>query len=334
MNPVRIATLRYDLPGPVVSDAELAREVGCDEAAIASISGGRLRYSAPDGEGPSHIGLRASQAVLDAHDISVADVDFIVFATNTADYFFPGSGCLLQGMLEAPTIGCLDLRAQCCNFIVGLDVSSRFIATGVYERILLVVAEVPTHHNRMDGEQLALAAGMSDAAVAILLEAGEGAGQFLSAASAIDGSRHKEYWCEGPASRYIEGPGISRGHRLTRAMVEDGRVYPRADLQALRESAARETPAILDQALERAGLEKVDTAIVAHVDSEARAELAAIASKRAGRIVEDDLLYSMGTALPLAFERSRSAGTLAKGESVALVTAGSGASWGAAVLLA
>ncbi len=334
MNPVRIATLRYDLPGAVVSDAQLAGELDCEPADVERISGGRLRYSAPDGEGPSHLALRASQSALSAHGLVVADLDFIVLATNTADYFFPGSACLLQAMLEAPTVGCLDLRAQCSNFIVSLDVSSRFIQTGAYDRILVAVAEVPSHHNRMDGEELALAAGMCDAAVAFVLEKGEGAGQVLSAVSLTDGTLHKDYWCEAPASRYIQSNDIRRGHRMTRAMLDDGLVYPRANLEGLRASAVREMPTLLDRALAEAGLNRVDAAIVAHVDGQARAGLASIALRKAGRIVEDDLLYSMGTALPLAFERARCSGALAPGETVALITAGAGATWGAAVLVA
>jgi 3-oxoacyl-[acyl-carrier-protein] synthase-3 len=332
--PVRIATLRYDLPGPVVSDGELAAELGCGAAELQSYSAGRLRYSAPDGEGPSHLALRATRAALQSLGRDVADLDFIVFATNTPDYFFPGSACCLQAMLEAPTIGCLDVRSQCTNFIVGLDVASRFVATGAYGRIALAVAEVPSHHNRMDGHELTLAAGMSDAAVVALLEPGEGSGQLLSAVSAVDGSRHKEYWCEAPASRHIEGPEIARGHRWTLAMLDDGRVFPRADLEALRETAARETPALLERALADAGLEKVDAAIVAHVDRTAQARLADVASAKSGRIVEDDVLYSMGASLPLAFERLRNSGALEAGETVALLTSGSGASWGAAILVA
>ena len=334
MNPVRIATLRYDLPGPAVTDGELAGELGCSAADVHSYSGGGLRHSAPDGEGPSHLAQRAAVAALESRGLGVDDLDFIIFSTNTADLFFPGSACCLQALLEAPTVGCLDIRSQCTGFIVGLDLASRFVATGTYGRVGLAVAEVPSHHNRMDGQELALAAGMSDAGAVMLVEAGEGSGQVLSAVSAVDGSRHQEYWCEAPASRHLKDTGIKRGHRWTIEMIEAGRIYPKADLPALRETAVREAPAILAEALSRAGLEKVDAAIVAHVDTEARVSLAEIASAKAGRVIDNDLLYSMGASLPIAFERARTSGALAAGETVALLTSGSGASWGAAVVVA
>ena len=73
---------------------------------------------------------------------------------------------------------------------------------------------------------------------------------------------------------------------------------------------------------------------MAHVDTDARASLAEIASAKAGRVVEGDLLYAMGASLPIAFERARTSGAVAAGETVALLTSGSGASWGAAVLVA
>ena len=80
-------------------------------------------------------------------------------------------------------------------------------------------------------------------------------------------SRHQEYWCEAPASKHVESTSIKRGHRWTTEMLEAGLIYPKADLPALRETAVRETPAILAEALSRAGVEKVDAAIVAHVDT-------------------------------------------------------------------
>jgi 3-oxoacyl-[acyl-carrier-protein] synthase-3 len=266
MRPVRIATLRYDLPGAPVADAALGAETGMSLSDIQSWSRGRLRHEAPDGEGPADMAARAAAAALESRGIDASGIDLLLFATNTPDYWFPGSACFLQSLLGAPGIACLDVRSQCTGFVIGLDVARRFVATGAYDRVLLAAGEVPSHHNRRDDGAPALTCAMSDAAAVALVEEGEGEGAILAAACATDGRRHQSYWCEAPAGRNVENTGFSRGQRLTSEMIASGAIYPRADLAALREIALAEVPGILRRALDEAQLSEADAAIVAHVD--------------------------------------------------------------------
>jgi 3-oxoacyl-[acyl-carrier-protein] synthase-3 len=332
MRPARIAALRYDLPGSGVGDDELASELSLAAGEVARWSRSLHRHEAADGEGPADMASRAAVAALAELGREPGDVDFFVFATNTPDHWFPGSACVLQALLDAPTVACLDVRSQCAGFVVALDLARRFIATGTNARVLVAAAEVPSHHNRRDGEQPALACGMSDAAAVAVVEPGEGRGEILAVQCRTDGSAHRSYWCEAPASRNLEDSGVRRGQRLTRRMIEDGRIYPRADLVALRETALREVPGILQRALEEASLDSVDALLVAHLDCETREGLERSIADRAGRVLSSDVLYSMAAALPLGLARAVERGEVETGESVALVTAGAGASWGAAII--
>ena len=72
------------------------------------------------------------------------DIDFIIFATLSPDYYFPGNGVLLQRELGIcdTKIGALDIRNQCSGFIYGLSVADQFIKSGMYKNILLVGAEM------------------------------------------------------------------------------------------------------------------------------------------------------------------------------------------------
>lgn len=331
MRSARIAVLRYDLPG-AVADGELADTLSLSSEAVGRWSRSLRRYEAADGEGPADMAARAASAALAELGLSADAVDMLVFATNTPDLWFPGSACVLQALLDAPTVACLDVRSQCTGFITALDTARRFVATGDRARVLVAAAEVPSHHNRRDGLEPALSCGMSDAAVAAVLEAGEGPGEVLATVCRTDGKDHQAYWCEAPASRNLDDTGVRRGRRLTRQMIEDGRIYPRADLAVLRDIAVREVPPILEEALAEAGIDRVDAAVVAHLDGRTEDELATLIAKRADRIVRGQVLYSMAAALPLRLAMAKECGDVVAGETVAMVTAGAGASWGAAIV--
>jgi len=90
----------------------------------------------------SLMGTYASKIAIKNSNISKNDIDFIIFATLSPDYFFPGSGVLLQNTLQLKEVGALDVRNQCSGFLYGLSVADQYIKSGMYENILVVGSEV------------------------------------------------------------------------------------------------------------------------------------------------------------------------------------------------
>jgi len=329
---VAITGLEAELPRDIVSDADLARETGIDAGVRASWSGGRPRHESPDGEGPTALAERAARRVLDARALDAATIDFVIFATNTPDMFFPGSGCLLQAALGCRPVGGLDIRSQCTGFLAALDAGWRFVATGMYDRVLVAAADTTSHFNARDSRTPHLTSSMGDAAAVVLLEAGSGAGEVLGISVGTDGSRHKDYWCEFPASRFREGTTIPERNRLPASKAAQGLHFPVADLDRMRELALERIPGAFSRALAASGVSSVDATLVAHLDRRVERELPARLGSAAGRIELPDVLYSGGTSLPLVAARARAAGRIRTGETIAMVTAGAGASWGAGVI--
>lgn len=344
MRSVRITALEAELPSALVRDAELAAEFGLSEAAVAAWSQGRERRESPDGEGPGALAARAASRALASRGLEPADIDFLLFATNTPDMFFPGSACVLQRELPFRTIGSLDVRSQCTGFLSALDVGRRFVATGMYGRVLVAAADTPSHFNRRDGATAHLSCAMSDAAAVALLEAGdqpsdqpgkraEGwAGEVLSVKTHSDGSRHRDWWCEFPASRHREGDSLRGRNRLPQGKVAQGQHFPTADLDLLREHALSHAPAVFAEALAACGLSSVDATLLAHLDRRVEAELPALLGAAAGRIETPDFLYPGGAALPVLLARAKAAGRVKGGQTVALVAAGAGVTWGCGVV--
>lgn len=332
MNSVRIVSLAGDVPASLLEDRELSLALDMDLARVASVSRGMKRASAADGEGPADLAAGVAAKALESAGIGANDIDMLVFATTTPDITFPGSACLLQAKLGIRGQACLDVRSQCTGFLTALDVASRFLATGAYGRILLAAADVPTHINRYDGIAPELAILTGDGAAVAIVEAGTGRGELLSIIAQIDGRRHRELWCEFPASRHLGRRGAARGERVTRQAFEAGALFPRADFPALRATALDEVPKAVDSALRSAGLARVDALLLAHVDPLTEDALVEKLAGSCGRVLRRRVAYGFGATLPLALANASDAGELAPGETVALATAGSGASWGAAVM--
>ena len=332
MSSTRIASVAYELGATRVDDAQLSQELRLPLDRVAELSRHRLRYSAPDGVGPADLAAGAARRALRNAGMAPQDVDFIIFSTNTPDYTFPGSACLLQAAIGARTIGCLDVRAVCSGFLVALDLARRYCIGGRYGRVLVAAAEVPSHQNRYDGIDPEIACLTGDAGCAAVVRAGEGALQILGCRTLTDGSRHRILWCEFPASRNLVSHGVSRGERLTRSAIEEGRIFPIVDFDGLRAAAIEGLPRVLDAALAEAGSSHVDAALIAHLDPRTEADVAELVAPRVGRVINSDMTYAYSASVPLALGRALETGAVHAGETVALLTAGGGASWGACVV--
>ena len=179
--------------------------------------------------------------------MGVEDVEFIVFATMTPDVTFPGAACYFQDKLGCGTVGALDIRGQCAGFLYGLMIADGFLRGG----------NLPAHRpGRRRGALLRARLLRSRHARRVALRRrrrGRGARKrerTRRACAAVvchaDGRHHERFWCEYPASRQ---------HPL-RITVEDmraGRHFPSLDFDAVAEFGRRHLPAVIGEALARAG---------------------------------------------------------------------------------
>ena len=86
------------------------------------------------------MGVEAAKKAIEAAGTTAAEIDFIVFATLSPDYYFPGCGVLLQRAMGMKQVGALDVRNQCSGFVYALSVADQFIRGGMYKNVLVVSA--------------------------------------------------------------------------------------------------------------------------------------------------------------------------------------------------
>ncbi|MEZ4910321.1 MAG: hypothetical protein R2774_05625 [Saprospiraceae bacterium] len=164
----KIAGLGYYVPERVVRNEELTRYMDTSDEWIQERTGiQERRYAKKHEETTATMAAKAAEIAIKRAGITKEDIDFIIFATLSPDYYFPGCGVLLQRALGITSheCGALDIRNQCSGFLYGLSIGDQFIKTGMYKNILLVGSEM--HSMGLD---------FSDAGRNVTVIFGDGAG--------------------------------------------------------------------------------------------------------------------------------------------------------------
>jgi len=135
MNNAIIKGMGYYVPDNVVTNEDLSKLMDTNDEWITERTGIKERRWINNDESTSSMALEASKNAIADAGIDKSDIDFIVFATLSPDYYFPGPGVTLQKDLGLDTIGALDVRNQCSGFIYALSVADQYIKTGCIKHI-------------------------------------------------------------------------------------------------------------------------------------------------------------------------------------------------------
>lgn len=146
----RITGLGYYLPDNIVTNDELSKMMDTSDEWIQERTGIQERRWIKEGTNDTSavMGAKAAKIAIERAGLTKDDIDFIVFATLSPDYYFPGCGVLIQDLLDMPTVGALDVRNQCSGFVYALSAADQYIKTGMYKHILVIGAEY--HSNGLD----------------------------------------------------------------------------------------------------------------------------------------------------------------------------------------
>ncbi|GEC77320.1 3-oxoacyl-ACP synthase III family protein [Flavobacterium aquatile] len=162
----KISGLGFYVPENVVTNDDLSKLMDTNDEWIQERTGIKERRHIIRGEDTTtSMGVKAAEIAIKRSGVAKEDIDFIVFATLSPDYYFPGPGVLVQRDLGLKTVGALDVRNQCSGFIYALSVADQYIKTGMYKNILIIGSEV--HSTGLD---------MTDRGRGVSVIFGDGAG--------------------------------------------------------------------------------------------------------------------------------------------------------------
>lgn len=139
----KITGLGFYVPDNVVTNEDLTKFMDTNDEWIQERTGIKERrwIEKDSGDTSATMGAKAAKKAIENASLKAEDIDFIVFATLSPDYYFPGCGVMIQHMLGMKTVGALDVRNQCSGFIYALSVADQFIKTGMYKNILVIGSE-------------------------------------------------------------------------------------------------------------------------------------------------------------------------------------------------
>ncbi len=140
----KISGLGYYVPENIVTNDDLSKIIDTNDEWIQERTGIKERRHVVKGSGETTttMGIKAAEIAIKRSGVAKEDIDFIVFATISPDYYFPGPGVMLQKELGLKTVGALDIRNQCSGFVYALSIADQYIKTGMYQNILIVGSEL------------------------------------------------------------------------------------------------------------------------------------------------------------------------------------------------
>ena len=250
-----IKGIGHYVPENVVTNDDLSKLMTTNDEWITERTGikeRRHRKNRNDSEETTaYLAFRASEMALKNAGLTAKDIDFIVFATLSPDYFFPGGGVLLQEMLGCDTIGALDVRNQCSGFVYAMSTANAFIKTGTYKNILVVGAEIHSFGLDFSDEGRGVSVIFGDGAGAVVLSAteDENAGDILAFNMHSEGKYAEELCTKFPGSKF----GWSDRMRLEPENVTNAEIYPIMNGNFVFKHAVTRFPETMNEALQKAG---------------------------------------------------------------------------------
>jgi 3-oxoacyl-[acyl-carrier-protein] synthase III len=309
------------LPRRAVSNDELAKTVETSDEWIVSRTGIRQRHLAAEDETCAMMGAAAARAALADAGVGPEVVDAVILATSTPDQAFPATALAVQAALGIRRGFGFDLSAACSGFVYGLSIADSMIRCGQVRNALVIGSEV--YSRIMNWQDRTTCVLFGDGAGAVLLQAGEGAGNgadrgILSTHLHADGALGHILFVDGAV-----GQPDKPGH-----LVMNGR-------EVFRHAVIRLAEAV-DEALAANGLTQADVDWL--VPHQANQRIIDAMGKRLGlppeRVVRtvDRHANTSAASIPLALADAYEAGRIKRGDLVLMEGLGGGLTWGSALL--
>ncbi|GAA4457557.1 ketoacyl-ACP synthase III [Nibrella saemangeumensis] len=327
----KITGLGYYVPETIVTNDDLTQYMETSDTWIQERTGIReRRYFTYGKDTNASMATAASRMALERAGVDAKAVDLIVYATITPDYFFPGSGFLMQRELGVDGIGVIDIRDQCSGFVYALSIADQFIRTGMYKTILVVGSEIQSTWIDKSTKGRGVAVIFGDGAGAAVVQATDNPEhRILSTHLHADG-RYAE-------DLYVKEPGSSRPDRsATKEMIDEGGFDVVMNGNAVFKHAVVRFTEVIQESLTANGLTKEDISLL--VPHQANIRISEYVRQQLNlpeeKIVNNIQRYGNTTAasIPIALSEAWEHGRVKPGDLICLAAFGSGFTWASALI--
>ena len=329
----RIAGLGYFVPENIVTNDDLSKIIDTNDEWIQERTGIQERRHIIKGEDTTtSMGVKAAEIAIERSGVAKEDIDFIVFATLSPDYYFPGPGVLVQRDLGLRTIGALDVRNQCSGFVYALSVADQYIKTGMYKNILVIGSEVHSTGLDMTTRGRGVSVIFGDGAGAAVLSREEDLTKGILSTHLHSEGQHAE-------ELVLKAPGMG-GRWVSDILADndpdDESYFPYMNGQFVFKNAVVRFSEVINEGLQANNLEVSDIDML--IPHQANLRISQFIQKKFG--LTDDQVYNniqkygntTAASIPIALTEAWEKGKIKSGDTVVLAAFGSGFTWGSVII--
>ena len=323
-----IAGIGFHVPDRIVKNSDLEQWMDTSDEWIIERSGIKERRWIANEGGASSSAIQAAKNAMEDAKVTPDEIDLVICATITSDYFFPGISAQVQEALGLGLVGAFDIKAACSAFVYALSVGDQFIKSGQSKNILVIGAEVQSTALDISTRGRNVSVLFGDGAGAAILKRSLDDSEILSTHLHSEGRFLKELWLEAPASKYKS--------RITKKMLDEGRQYPIMNGREVFRNAVRRFPQVIHEAMDANHLTIDDiTQIIPH---QANLRISQSVAKRMGvsmdKVFSNIHKYGNTTAasIPIALTEARNEGKFKRGDHIILAAFGAGFRWASAAI--
>jgi len=328
MKKAQITGIGFHVPERIVTNQDLEKIMDTSDQWIQERSGITQRHWVDKESNASVLAIEATKNAMKDAEIDASEIDLVICATLTSDYFFPGISNQIQHALGMRMVGAFDIKAACSAFIYSLSIGDQFIRTEQYKTILVVGAEVQSTALDISDEGRNISVLFADGAGAAVLQATDSDKGILSTHLHSDGKYLKALWCE--------APGTSNNPRLTKEILDQGKHLPYMSGRQVFKNAVKRFPEVINEALDANKLSIEDIAQI--IPHQANHRISEAVAKRMG--VGMDKVFSnikyygntTGASIPIAMCDARNKSLFSSDDIIILAAFGAGFTWASAAI--
>ena len=330
----KIAGLGYYVPENIVTNDDLSKIIDTNDEWIQERTGIQERRHIVKGDGntTTSMGVKAAKIAIERSGVAKDDIDFIIFATLSPDYYFPGPGVLVQRDLGLKTVGALDVRNQCSGFVYALSIADQYIKTGMYKNILIIGSEVHSNGLDMTTRGRGVSVIFGDGAGAAVLSREEDLTKGILSTHLHSEGQHAE-------ELIVKAPGMG-GRWVTDILADndpnDESYLPYMNGQFVFKNAVVRFSEVIMEGLKASNLEVSDIDML--IPHQANLRISQFIQQKFK--LTDDQVYNniqkygntTAASIPIALTEAWEQGKIKSGDTVVLAAFGSGFTWGSAVI--
>ena len=330
----KITGLGYFVPENIVTNEDLSKVIDTNDAWIQERTGIQERRHVVKGSGETttSMGVKAAQIAIERSGLAKEDIDFIVFATISPDYYFPGPGVALQQELGLRTVGALDIRNQCSGFIYALSIADQYIKSGMYKNILIVGSEL---------QSIGLDMTTRGRSVSVIFGDGAGAAVLSRETDLTKGVLSTHLHSEGEHAKELAvlAPGMG-GRWVTDILTEndpdDESYFPYMNGQFVFKHAVVRFSEVIYEGLQANNLQFSDIDML--IPHQANLRISQFIQKKFE--LRDDQVFNniqkfgntTAASIPIALTEAWEQGKIKSGDTIVLAAFGSGFTWASAII--